>query len=179
MLTRPGTTSVRPISGTALRAAFTYFDKDGSGFVTAVQLEAGLQTLGFPGLSSAQIRQALLEADGSGQTASEEFSHARDDVSPVSISCRWPSWPCCWSSISNALFRTCSSWAGMVVGWCGTGSDSPRVCDASWRMLSANSARISPGSSHRHWPLIVANAHSAAGGMPATQLQQQRDISVR
>ena len=58
-----GTASVRPISGTALRAAFTYFDKDGSGVVTTVQLEAALQTLGFPaGLSSGHIRQALVDA---------------------------------------------------------------------------------------------------------------------
>lgn len=69
-----GTMSVRPISGTALRAAFTYFDKDGSGVVTTVQLEAALQTLGFPaGLSSGDIRQALVDAGCS------PSAHAADD----------------------------------------------------------------------------------------------------
>lgn len=57
-----GTTTVRPLSGDRLRLAFTYFDKDASGDVTAVQLEAGMQTLGFPGLDSNFVRQALREA---------------------------------------------------------------------------------------------------------------------
>ena len=38
-----GTTSVRPLSGDALRLAFTYFDKDATGQVSLVQLEAGMQ----------------------------------------------------------------------------------------------------------------------------------------
>jgi len=70
-----GTTSVRPISGKALRAAFTYFDKSGSGYVSLVQLEAGLQTLGFPGLSSAQIQQALIDA-GCDVNEPDEMYHA-------------------------------------------------------------------------------------------------------
>ena len=47
------------------------------GYVSLVQLEAGLQTLGFPGLSSAQIRQALLEAgcDASALTGEDELYH--------------------------------------------------------------------------------------------------------
>ena len=49
--------------------------QDGSGYVSLVQLEAGLQTLGFPGLSSAQIRQALIEAgcDCSAPSAKDEM----------------------------------------------------------------------------------------------------------
>ena len=33
-----GTTTVRPLSGDALRAAFSYFDKDGSGQITLIQV---------------------------------------------------------------------------------------------------------------------------------------------
>jgi len=54
-----GGSAVRPLSGEALRTAFTYFDKDGSGRVTLVQLEAGLQTLGFPGLDANRVLDAL------------------------------------------------------------------------------------------------------------------------
>jgi len=55
-------TAVRPLSGDALRTAFTYFDKDGSGLISLVQLEAGLQSLGFPGLDSSKVREALRAA---------------------------------------------------------------------------------------------------------------------
>ena len=41
-----GRTTVRPLSGDALRLAFSYFDKDMSGYVSLVHLEAGMQTLG-------------------------------------------------------------------------------------------------------------------------------------
>ena len=51
---------MRPLSGDALREAFSYFDKDGGGRVSLIQLEAGLQTLGFPGLDAAQVCRALL-----------------------------------------------------------------------------------------------------------------------
>lgn len=57
-----GTASVRPLSGDALRAAFSYFDKDGSGEVSPVQLEAGLQALGYPGLDASHVRDALRRA---------------------------------------------------------------------------------------------------------------------
>lgn len=70
-----GTRSVRPISPTNLRHAFTYFDKDGSGLVSLVQLEAALQTLGFPGLDSTQVRQALIDV-GCTTSAGERASAA-------------------------------------------------------------------------------------------------------
>lgn len=57
-----GTTTVRPLSPTALRQAFEYFDKDDSGLVSHVELEAGMQTLGFPGLDTKSIRQKLLDS---------------------------------------------------------------------------------------------------------------------
>ena len=76
-----GHTTIRPLSGDALRAAFSYFDKDGSGEVSLIQLEAGLQTLDVPGLDSAQVRDAcaaldegptVAEAGGGGWTMSLE-----------------------------------------------------------------------------------------------------------
>jgi Ca2+-binding EF-hand superfamily protein/exonuclease III len=66
-----GGSAVRPLSGEALRAAFSYFDKDGSGRVTLVQLEAGLQTLGFPGLDASRVLDALRTA-GETQPASDQ-----------------------------------------------------------------------------------------------------------
>ena len=65
-----GTTSVRPLSGDALRLAFTFFDRDASGLVSLVQLEAGMQNLGFPGLDSNFVRDALTRA-GCGRSAGE------------------------------------------------------------------------------------------------------------
>uniref|UniRef100_A0A7S0L6X9 EF-hand domain-containing protein n=2 Tax=Coccolithus braarudii TaxID=221442 RepID=A0A7S0L6X9_9EUKA len=57
-----GTTASRPLSGDALRVAFTYFDKDASGIVSLVQLEAAMATLGFPGLDTEFVRAALVHA---------------------------------------------------------------------------------------------------------------------
>ena len=57
LATVSGSTTVRPLSGDSLRAAFAYFDKDGSGLISLLQLEAGLQQLGFPGLDSVQARK--------------------------------------------------------------------------------------------------------------------------
>jgi len=57
-----GTTACRPLSGRALRLAFQYFDTDHSGLIHPVQLEAGLQHLGFPGLNTHSILQTLKEA---------------------------------------------------------------------------------------------------------------------
>ena len=42
-----GTTACRPLSGVAVRLAFKYFDKDCTGLIQPVQLEAGLQALGL------------------------------------------------------------------------------------------------------------------------------------
>jgi len=57
-----GTTSCRPLSGDALRLAYEFFDKDASGLIQPVQLEAGLQLLGFPGLDTTFVHDKLLEA---------------------------------------------------------------------------------------------------------------------
>lgn len=57
-----GTTACRPLSGVAVRLAFQYFDQDHSGLIQPVQLEAGLQHLGFPGLDSNFVLDALREA---------------------------------------------------------------------------------------------------------------------
>ena len=71
-----GTTSVRPLSGDALRLAFTYFDKDATGLVTLVQLESGMQTvmawpcLALPARRHARARAtARMRADKSDSTA--------------------------------------------------------------------------------------------------------------
>ena len=75
-----GTRSVRPISPTNLRHAFTYFDKDGSGLVSLVQLEAALQTLGFPGLDSTQVRQALIDAGCTTSAGERAIAAARREA---------------------------------------------------------------------------------------------------
>lgn len=57
-----GTTACRPLSGVAVRNAFEYFDKDHAALISPLQLEAGLQQLGFPGLNTNFILDALREA---------------------------------------------------------------------------------------------------------------------
>lgn len=77
-----GNTAVRPLSGDALRTAFTFFDKNGSGLVSPLQLEAGLQSLGFPGLDSHTVRAALRIAgcDSDGDRCEEEEGFSRGPV---------------------------------------------------------------------------------------------------
>jgi hypothetical protein len=94
-----GNTAVRPLSGDALRTAFTFFDKAGTGLVSPLQLEAGLQSLGFPGLDSSTVRAALRQAGceaegreraGEGETreAGEEGSWTMDLDQFVQVSKR-------------------------------------------------------------------------------------------
>ena len=68
-----GTTTVRPLSGDALRLAFDFFDKDGSGLVSQVELEAGMTTLGYPGLDTSAIHAALIRAQCHPRTESDEL----------------------------------------------------------------------------------------------------------
>ena len=77
-----GTTSVRPLSGDALRLAFTYFDRDASGLVNLMHLEAGMQTLGFPGLDSNFVREALREAGC--ETSAGEAGSLHPDTAVIS-----------------------------------------------------------------------------------------------
>lgn len=57
-----GSNTVRPLSGDALRDAYSYFDKDGSGSVSVLELETGLQTLGFFGVNGAGLAQLVKPA---------------------------------------------------------------------------------------------------------------------
>ena len=84
-----GTTTVRPLSPNALRLAFDYFDKDASGYISHVELEAGMQTLGFPGLDTSSVRKALIAsgctpcyeaADGSVSGLRHGKGHMQDVV---------------------------------------------------------------------------------------------------
>jgi len=86
-----GTNSVRPLSGEALRDAFSYFDKDGSSRVSLIQLETGLQTLGFPGLNVKQVRKALAAAGCDGLPSiqlSDECAYTHRDPLENSLSPR-------------------------------------------------------------------------------------------
>lgn len=78
-----GNTAVRPLSGDALRTAFTFFDKAGTGLVSPLQLEAGLQSLGFPGLDSSTVRAALRQAgcESEGGRRGEEARQAGEERS--------------------------------------------------------------------------------------------------
>ena len=84
-----GTTTVRPLSPTALRLAFDYFDKDGSGLISHVELEAGMQTLGYPGLDTSAIRAALVE---SGCKPCQEGIHTPGSVGSTSESDAATAW---------------------------------------------------------------------------------------
>lgn len=55
-----GDTSSRPLMTKELRQAFTFFDKDGSGVITPVELEAALQLLGCSGITSQRVYEAVL-----------------------------------------------------------------------------------------------------------------------
>ena len=64
-----GTTAARPLSSAALRQAFSYFDKDGSGRIRLVELEAALarlQMVGLDGVDATRVRDALRESNGGG-----------------------------------------------------------------------------------------------------------------
>ena len=77
-----GTTSVRPLSGDALRLAFTYFDRDASGFVSLINLESAMQALGFPGLDTKSV-QASLHAAGCDTSAGETRALLHPDQATV------------------------------------------------------------------------------------------------
>jgi len=59
-----GTAAPRPLSPAALRQAFSYFDKDGSGRIRLVELEAALQTLGVAGVDVATCCDAARAGHG-------------------------------------------------------------------------------------------------------------------
>ena len=51
-----GETIVRPLSRAELRRAFSFFDKDGSGVISEIELEAGIELLQYPNLSAQRVR---------------------------------------------------------------------------------------------------------------------------
>ena len=57
-----------------LRAAFSFFDKDGSGSITRIELEAGMGLLSYPSMAAGDVvgcvREALADVPGAATTAS-------------------------------------------------------------------------------------------------------------
>ena len=54
-----GGTSVRPLNRVELRRAFSFFDKDGSGVITAIELESAISLLGYPNLTARRVREMV------------------------------------------------------------------------------------------------------------------------
>ena len=58
--------STRPLLETELRSGFAFFDKDGSGSVSPVELESGIALLDYQGASGAALRELTAAAPGNG-----------------------------------------------------------------------------------------------------------------
>jgi hypothetical protein len=100
-----GTTACRPLSGVAVRNAFEYFDKDHAALISPLQLEAGLQQLGFPGLNTNFILDALREAGCRPHPGEHEDTWAMDVEQFVQVRAApapSPSHPHTWSSSCRA-----------------------------------------------------------------------------
>ena len=95
VVARPGS-SARPLLPNELRSAFSFFDKDGSGIVSPVELDAAMALLNYPTASASAIREAVARVPGSGPVTDHlgyadfclAFAYFISGVDSGSASCR-------------------------------------------------------------------------------------------